>query len=258
MTSCVEIKKDRPEDSKCGSCGAIVEARWREPVLGMSGRWIAPAEICSDCFDKQKIEADRLSSIEQRRSEIAGAFPCCGFTPRMKSRTFEAFHKTHQNKSFFSIADNYDAATQDGLSFYGPCGTGKTMLASAIANKWASELDVLFISCPQFLSDIRSSFSSGAFHDKLKIAQKASLLVLDDIGAEKPTDWVREQLYLLVDYRCEHFMPIVATSNCNIKQLGEQLGDRIASRFAQMCQFVQFSGKDARVLMRAEKQKGAV
>lgn len=78
----------------------------------------------------------------------------------------------------------------------------------------------------------RSGQDSETIFDKY---MKATVLVLDDIGAEKQTEWTEEVAYRLVNYRYDHMMPTIITSNVPPGQLAAALGDRVASRLTEMC-----------------------
>ena len=73
------------------------------------------------------------------------------------------------------------------------------------------------------------------------------ILVLDDAGAEKATDWTIENLYYLINDRYEKNLITIVTSNFSLKELAERIGDRIPSRIAEMCNVIKLSGKDKRI-----------
>ena len=66
-------------------------------------------------------------------------------------------------------------------------------------------------------------------------AKSTPLLILDDIGAEKASEWTQEQLYRIVNFRYEHMLPTVITTNCDGAQLEMALGRRIVSRLIELC-----------------------
>lgn len=74
----------------------------------------------------------------------------------------------------------------------------------------------------------------------------AGLLVLDDLGVGKQSDWTEEMNYRLINHRYEHELPTLITSNVPPKQLAETLGARVASRLAEMCEQVAIKGVDRR------------
>lgn len=119
-------------------------------------------------------------------------------------------------------------------------GNGKTSLACAIANKYirsmASQttLDpvVHFIKSAKFLEEIRQQFNNPTdeFPRRMKIIEEIPLLIIDDIGAEKPTDWVRERLLNIIDERYSNDRSTIYTSNCSLFEINENLHGRIADR----------------------------
>ena len=80
-----------------------------------------------------------------------------------------------------------------------------------------------------------------------KNAHYPGYLIIDDIGAEKLTDFVRQTTYYLINEREMNELPLIITSNYGLEQLAEQIDDRIASRIAGMCEIVKFKGEDKRI-----------
>lgn len=73
------------------------------------------------------------------------------------------------------------------------------------------------------------------------------VLVLDDIGVEKVSEFVEEFMYLLINTQYEKVYPIVITSNLPLSALAEKLGDRIVSRIKEMCEIIEVKGEDKRL-----------
>jgi DNA replication protein DnaC len=149
-----------------------------------------------------------------------------------------------------------------GLYLTGPVGTGKTYQAAALVRLRFRTFDpprldayydqrgygfrpVVWANVPKLLEDVRRSFDapdvapSGLEH--------APLLVLDDIGAEKPSEWVEERLYCVVNERYERELPVIVTSNLTPSQLGGRVGARLASRLREMCDMHGLGGRDRRL-----------
>jgi DNA replication protein DnaC len=123
------------------------------------------------------------------------------------------------------------------LVLWGGNGSGKTHLSVAILRERVRHgfTDDLFVSAPDLLLKIREGFD----HDysettQLKMYQKTSILVLDDLGAEKATDWAVSTISLIIDKRYRDVLPTVITTNLDPTQLEDQLGGRISSRLASM------------------------
>ncbi|MCA1719509.1 MAG: hypothetical protein LC781_22695 [Actinobacteria bacterium] len=76
--------------------------------------------------------------------------------------------------------------------------------------------------------------------------KNAELLVLDDLGSENATEWVRERIFVIVNHRYRAKLPTVFTSNIGPKDLAAQLGGRTASRIISMCDWISLEGEDYR------------
>jgi DNA replication protein DnaC len=138
-----------------------------------------------------------------------------------------------------------------GLWIFGDTGTGKTTLAMLIS-KAALEAgkSVAIYSLPKLLARIRKTYDSEPGGDSyLSLFDKLTsvdLLHIDDLGAEKRSDWVLEQLYALVNERYETERSVVITTNLGHAELEEQIGSRTVSRLTQICDEVPLFGSDRR------------
>lgn len=130
--------------------------------------------------------------------------------------------------------------TGAGLWLMGDVGTGKTTLAMLVS-RTALEAgsSVAIYSLPRLLARIRRTYDADAsedsyleFFDRLA---SVDLLHIDDLGAEKRSDWVLEQLYAIVDRRYEERRPLVVTTNLDQAKLEEQIGVRTVSRLVEIC-----------------------
>lgn len=134
------------------------------------------------------------------------------------------------------------------LLLLGAVGTGKTWQAyGAIRGLAVSGVSCSWIVAPA--ADIyasmrpRSGLDSEAVFEKYSRAQ---LLVVDDLGAAKNSEWVEEVNYRLINFRYEHSLPTLITSNLTPGNLRSELGERVSSRLVEMCQRVVLDGPDRR------------
>ncbi len=147
---------------------------------------------------------------------------------------------------------------EKGLFFIGPPGIGKSHLATAVLRQAIETRGArgLFYDVRELLRVIRSTFSEGASLGEMEILRpvmEADLLVLDDLGAEKSSEWVGETLNLVVNTRYNENRPTIFTSNFEVKEddtdidsLQARVGFRMYSRLHEMCEFLEFDGADYR------------
>jgi len=201
--------------------------------------------------------------------------------PRLSAYRFENFRLGYYPKdiqdparglSYFELARlALEAARQfarefgtgpytDGLLFTGTVGSGKTMLAGAIANDLiARGVRISFLVVPEWLDALRDSYnlpkeSRESFRDLVAEAREAPLLILDDLGAHNYTEWTLNSLYTVVNYRFNHLLPLVVTTNLDVGEWAGRLGQRTTSRLIQMCRPCQLLvKKDIREVLRGEQ-----
>jgi DNA replication protein DnaC len=149
--------------------------------------------------------------------------------------------------------DDLDArlAAGRGLWIFGDTGTGKTTLAMLISKAvLEAGKTVAIYSLPKLLARIRRTYDSEPGGDSyLSLFERLTsvdLLHIDDLGAEKRSDWVLEQLYALVNERYEAQRSMLITTNLSHLDLEDQIGPRTVSRLAQICDEVEVSGSDRR------------
>jgi DNA replication protein DnaC len=152
-----------------------------------------------------------------------------------------------------AFTEDLDARLAEGrgLWLFGDTGTGKTTLAMLIS-KAALEAGrtVAIYSLPKLLARIRRTYDSEpggdsylSFFERLT---SVDLLHIDDLGAEKRSDWVLEQLYALINERYETERSVLITTNLPHQELEEQIGPRTVSRLTQICDEVPLFGDDRR------------
>jgi DNA replication protein DnaC len=137
-----------------------------------------------------------------------------------------------------------------GLWFMGPVGTGKTTLAMLVSKAaLKAGRSVAIYSLPRLLNEIRDTHRAERSHVELLDRLTAvDLLHVDDVGAERTTDWVLEELYSIVNARYEDQRSMVITTNIDDRdRLCEQITARTVSRLTEMCDELPVLGDDHRM-----------
>lgn len=99
--------------------------------------------------------------------------------------------------------------------------------------------DILFVSVGSIASRVRNSFDTNGEDKKLfEDLKTIDLLVIDDLGTENLTDWLKEQIYLVINYRYEHGKPMVITSNQALEDLKKTYSPQISSRLTEVCKVI--------------------
>lgn len=176
---------------------------------------------------------------------------------RFRTRTFETFKVNPDNNNAFIICEDYADRFKEikgkgiGLLIYGSYGAGKTHLAAAVTHSLIKQNQkVIFGTLISLLGKIKASYNDEyTKENENTIINKylnCDLLVIDDLGKEKTTDWMMEKLYYIINSRYEGLKPIIITSNYSDIKLMERLtvngnsgnAEAIVSRLAEICQGV--------------------
>jgi DNA replication protein DnaC len=139
-----------------------------------------------------------------------------------------------------------------GLWLFGDVGTGKTSLAMLVS-KAALEAgrSVAIYSMPRLLSDIKETYEDRSETSYMQLFERLAsvdLLHIDDLGAEKRTEWVLEQLYSIINDRWQEQRSVIVTTNLiDVDELRDQIGPRTVSRLHEMCDVIPIMGRDRRM-----------
>lgn len=145
-------------------------------------------------------------------------------------------------------AGNPIVKTGPSLAILGSVGTGKTFQAYGAVRELALsglQLRWEFATAADLYAQLRPSAQNHGEATYRRYAH-AALLVLDDVGAAKTSEWVEEINYRLINHRYERHMPTIITTNLAPRELVNGLGERVASRIVEMCTRVVLDGPDRR------------
>lgn len=244
----------RQQQEPCRNCDGVhcgQPTRGFYPIIRMVGGKLREAMcIC------------RIEEARRKQEKIQKLVSQAGIPPYLKGKTWDDYEiYSPEAKNVYRAAQRYAASkTTGGLYISGPKGTGKTFLASLIAGeKLRQGTPTLFVFVPDLLDSFRKAMHDGKGDEVAGAAREADFLVLDDMGAERATAWVAEQLMALINYRYSHQLPTVITSNYQLDELSDHLsgtmgpreeqitGERICSRIAAMTISLRLSGQDMRL-----------
>ncbi|MEZ7821028.1 MAG: ATP-binding protein [Patescibacteria group bacterium] len=147
----------------------------------------------------------------------------------------------------------------NGLIFHGNVGTGKTYLAACIANKIIEDyqIRVKMRNIPQIINDIEKGGFDIDKNDYYRKLSSVSLLILDDFGIERNTEYVNEMVYQIINTRYESKKPTIISTNIPLGVIMNGSNDidkeRIYSRLREMCIPVKIAGKDIRTELGRKK-----
>lgn len=250
----------RLDDQICAHCGRELAAEFFEfpPALQRKyekhGEWYY--HPCTPECEKKNEQ--REWELTRRDARVATLRERSGLSKRMRGYTLSNFRPTISNAAgrarvkvdgyLESWDENREAGR--GLYFCGGVGTGKTHLAVAVMNELMRKKRVpsLFVTVPELLDNLRETYNKPGrnLDEWMDAVQNAEFLVLDDLGSERPTEWVKERIFVIVNHRYRDALPTVFTSNIGPKDLAEQLGERTASRIIAMCDWIALEGDDYR------------
>lgn len=154
------------------------------------------------------------------------------------------------------VLENVEAGK--GLYIWGKStGNGKTSWACKIMSHYFRKIafdtglenEGLYIFLPTFLEDLRNSFDDmdPDFEQVLSMLKCCKLLIIDDVGTERVTEWVRERLVSIINIRVGAGLATIYTSNLSPEELLEKLGDRVSSRVLDRATVVEITGGDRRM-----------
>lgn len=238
----------------CGKCGSRKQLR-----VKFGDKTHVVRCVCK-CESKELEEKKRQEEYEEQMRRIKRLKEASMMDKKYREVTFDKYEVREENKKVFEMAKKYADRFQDmykknqGLLLYGPVGTGKSFTAACIGNYLLNNAKpVIMTSFVKILQDIWENDREAEY---ITILNSASLLIIDDLGTERETDYALEKVYNIIDSRVRANKPMIITSNLELNDMMECEDirkKRIYDRILECCYPMYVGGKSFRMMKAAQR-----
>lgn len=238
----------------CGKCHTPVQCR-----ITFEGKERIMPCICKCQKEERERQEQRMKEEEQllyvRRLKAAGIQE-----RHLQDWTFASATDTPSIQMAKRYTENWKKVKAEnlGLLLWGDVGTGKSFLAACIANALLEKgVPVLMTNFSKILNQMGAMYSDERYR-YIASFNHFSLLIIDDLGIERNTEYALEQVYAVIDERYKTGLPLIITTNLTISQLRnpeDVAHARIYSRVLEMCTPVHVPGHDRRTTIGKSKQE---
>lgn len=242
----------------CGKCHTQ-----KECVLTKPDGTTRTVRCACDCSVKQN-EKEAEEKRKRDRMQYLDSMRRTGF-PDAEMRKWTFTESDHADPKIENVArkyaSNFNTMREKGIGLLlcGSVGTGKSFLAASIANTLIDQgTPCLMTNFSRIISRVSEKF--GGDQKYLDNLNRFDLLIIDDLGAERDTEFTWEKVMDVIDARYRAGLPIIITTNLSMKQLSDQSDirrQRVYSRLREMCVFLEVQGVDRRGKKMQDKMASA-
>lgn len=179
-----------------------------------------------DAARKARTPLQIRGEIEQQLGGALSEMMFTSFDPRSKAQAAALTGARHWVEKYRAAAKDGETRPAAGVIFHGANGCGKTHLAASMLRSVTDPLiTIRFANVPEFLQEMRDSFADGPGSEGSRWLHKcklADVLVLDDLGQERATEWVVDTLGSLIFHRDRKALPTIITTNLGIKEFADR------------------------------------
>ncbi len=191
--------------------------------------------------------------VAREKARMERLFNSAKIPARYRGKTLDNFDATWQpqaHKVAVDYAWTWPKMQGESLFLVGPVGTGKSHLARAILVAMIQRhvMSGLAVTVPNLMDDLRPGASEDQRAEQMELLKTVPLLVLDDLGAQRTTEWVTERLFVIINARYDEMLPTIITSNVYLEDLRRIPGwDRLVDRIVEMARAVKMQPGNYRV-----------
>ncbi len=248
----------------CGVCHKPKQKRIDSPFIKATV-WC----IC-DCKAKELEDQRKKEQHEEEMRSISRLKEASMMSSKYRNVTFSLYYLREENQKAFNAAQIYvrdfkkmiteghpkTGEKNVGLIFYGQPGTGKSFTAACIANALLEQnVSVIMTSFVKILQDIQGNADEVEY---IRVLNGCDLLIIDDLGAERNTDYALEKVYNIIDGRVRTNKPMILTTNLSFQEMmtnSDIRYRRIYDRIFEHCVPVEIPGTSFRIMKAAEREK---
>ncbi len=231
-----------------------VKHLFKTDQLRQSVYWIAAEHpACSATAQKNETSEKEAKRRKDHRESVKRNLRELGFAQFTKEFPAAPF-QLHPGVEVAYKAMKEWSFQRKGILLIGPPGRGKSHLTGTLGAKFSdhSEMSAAFTTMSGLLALLRRGYDEDVFDERLRmVSSQVHILILDDLGAEKATEWGEEKLYMILDTRLNFAAeprPLFVTTNLTAKELSDRYHPRIVSRLHEMCHWIEVTGPDFRTL----------
>lgn len=219
-------------------------------------------------YDMKKLqmleEEKKLRMMQEFANKVDKIIKNSKMSRRNLNYKFENFEVNSNNKKVYQSLKEYseklaNSVERKGLILVGNNGVGKTHLACSIANELIKDgIPIIYGTLINLLAELKNTYdvdNNISEMEIIKLYEKVDLLIIDDLGKEKPSEWGLEKLFTIINSRYENNLPVIITTNYDQNSLINRLSingeietaKSIISRLYEMCYLVKIEDRDHRI-----------